>query len=202
MKKNKNVAIFVSGSGSNLQAIIDSDIRCAEIAVVVCNNPEAYAIKRAERHGIPVEIVDHRGYSSREDFEHEILSRLNKYMIDLIVLAGFMRILSPYFVKNFRHRIINIHPALLPSFPGMNSARQALEYGVKYTGCTVHFVDEGVDTGPIILQAVVAVDDNDTEKSLAEKIHKQEHRIYPEAVELFCEDRLIIEGRRVLIKKL
>lgn len=193
----KNVAVFVSGSGSNLQAIIDSGIDSANIAVVVCNKPGAYAIERARKHNIPVEIIDHKDYDSREDFEKEIISRIKDYNIDLIVLAGFMRILSPYFVRHYKHRIINLHPALLPAFPGMHSARQALEYGVKFTGCTVHFVDEGVDTGPIIKQAVVPVEDDDTEQSLLDKIHLKEHEIYPEAVRLFCEDKLRIEGRRV-----
>lgn len=199
-RNKKNVAVFVSGGGTNLQAIIDSNIESAEIAVVICNKPDAYAIKRAHNHNIHVELVDHRKYSSREDFEKEIVNRLEQYRIDLIVLAGFMRILSPYIVRKYKNRIINLHPALLPSFPGMHSARQALEYGVKFTGCTVHFVDEGVDTGPIIIQAVVPVEDDDTEDSLLEKIHEKEHVIYPEAVRLFCEDRLRIEGRRVYVE--
>lgn len=197
----KNVAVFVSGSGSNLQALIDSGIESANIAVVVCNKPGAYAIERARKYNIPVEIIDHKDYDSREDFEKEIISRIGDYNIDLIVLAGFMRILSPYFVRRYKHRIINLHPALLPAFPGMHSARQALEYGVKFTGCTVHFVDEGVDTGPIIKQAVVTVEDDDTEQSLLDKIHRKEHEIYPEAVRLFCEDKLRIEGRRVFIDR-
>lgn len=197
----KNVAVFVSGSGSNLQAIIDSGIESANIAVVVCNKPGAYAIERAGKHNIPVEIIDHKDYDSREDFEKEIISRIKDYNIDLIVLAGFMRILSPYFVRHYKHRIINLHPALLPAFPGMHSARQALEYGVKFAGCTVHFVDEGVDTGPIIKQAVVPVEDDDTEQSLLDKIHRKEHEIYPEAVRLFCEEKLRIEGRRVIVDR-
>lgn len=197
----KNVAVFVSGSGSNLQAIIDSDISHANIAVVVCNKPGAYAIERAKDNDIPVEVVDHKDYESREQFEKEIVKRLEPYDIDLVVLAGFMRILSPYFVKHYKNRIMNIHPALLPSFPGIHSARQALDYGVKFTGCTVHFVDEGVDTGPIIIQAVVPIEDDDTEETLLEKIHEKEHDIYPEAVRLFCEDRLKIQGRRVMVDK-
>jgi len=195
----KNVAVFVSGNGSNLQSIIDSNIESADLAVVVCNKPDAYAIQRAQNHGIPVEIIDHKGFDSREDFEKEIIDRIGKYNIHLVVLAGFMRILSPYFVREYKGSIINIHPALLPAFPGVHSARQALDYGVKYTGCTVHFVDEGVDTGPIIIQAVVEVNDNDSEESLLQKIHEQEHRIFPEAVRLFCENRLRIAGRRVFI---
>ena len=198
-KAKTNVAIFVSGSGSNLQAIIDANIEAANLAVVVCNKPKAYAIERVNKHNIPVEIVDHKDFETREDFEKEIISRLEKYDIQLVVLAGFMRVLTSYFVSRFKNRIINIHPALLPSFPGMHAAKQALDYGVKYTGVTVHFVDDGVDTGPIIIQSVVEIADDDNEDSLLEKIHIEEHKIFPEAVKLFCEGRLRVEGRRVLV---
>jgi len=196
----KNVAVFVSGSGTNLQSIIDANIESANIAVVLSNKPDAYALERALNHAIPVEIVDHKEYESREAFEAELIERLKNYNIDLIVLAGFMRILTSYFVNNYKHRIINLHPALLPSFPGMHSAKQAIDYGVKFTGVTIHFVDDGVDTGPIIIQSVVPVDDEDTEETLLNKIHAEEHRIFPEAVRLFCEDRLSINGRCVSIK--
>lgn len=196
----KNVAVFVSGSGTNLQSIIDANIESANIAVVLSNKPDAYALERALNHAIPVEVVDHKEYESREAFEAELIERLKNYNIDLIVLAGFMRILTPYFVNNYKHRIINLHPALLPSFPGMHSAKQAIDYGVKFTGVTIHFVDDGVDTGPIIIQSVVPVDDEDTEETLLNKIHAEEHRIFPEAVRLFCEDRLSISGRNVSIK--
>ncbi|MGH7885633.1 MAG: phosphoribosylglycinamide formyltransferase [Thermodesulfobacteriota bacterium] len=195
----KNIAVFVSGSGSNLQAIIDAEIECVKIKVVVSNNPDAYAVERAINNGIPIEIINHKDFISRKDFEIEIISRLEKYSIDLIVLAGFMRVLSSYIVNYYKHRIINIHPAILPSFPGIHSARQALEYGVKITGCTVHFVDDGIDTGPIILQSIVEIQDDDTEGTLLEKIHRLEHKAYPEAVKLFCEDRLKINGRKVSI---
>ena len=194
-----NVAVFVSGSGTNLQAIIDANIEAANIAVVLSNKPDAYALERALKHNIPVEVVDHKEFESREDFEAEIILRLEEYDIELVVLAGFMRILTSFFVGKFKNRIINLHPALLPSFPGIHSAKQALDYGVKVTGCTVHFVDDGVDTGPIILQATVPVEDADTEDTLLEKIHMEEHRIFPEAVKLFCEKRLKIDGRRVYI---
>jgi len=194
-----NIAVFVSGSGTNLQAIIDANIESANLAVVVCNKPDAYAITRAEKNNIPVELVNHKDFETREDFEKEIIGRIDKYNIKLIVLAGFMRVLSPYLLKKFKNRIINLHPALLPSFPGMRVVKQALDYGVKYTGCTVHFVDEGVDTGPIILQSVVPITDDDTEETLLEKIHREEHSIYPEAVRLFCEGRLEIKGRRVFL---
>ncbi len=201
MNKKTRVGVFVSGSGSNLQALIDAKIPSVEIVVVVSNNPDAYAIERAKKSKIPVEVIDHRNYSSREDFEREIQKRLDQYKVDLIALAGFMRILTPLFIRNYKNRIMNLHPALLPSFPGTNAVKQALMYGVKFTGCTVHFVDEGVDTGPIILQAVVPIYDTDTEESLLERIHKEEHRIYPEAVRLFGEGKLRIEGRRVLVSE-
>ncbi len=190
--------MFVSGSGTNLQAIIDAGIPNVEIALVLSNNPGAYALERAKKHGIPAEIADHRDYSGREEYEKRVLELLEPYEVDLIALAGFMRILSPYFVRAYKNRIVNIHPALLPSFPGMHAARQALESGVKFTGCTVHFVDEGVDTGPTILQAVVPVLDDDNEESLLERIHKEEHRIYPEALKLIASGKFRIEGRRVL----
>ena len=196
----KNIAVFVSGSGTNLQAIIDAKIKSANLAVVLSNKPDAYALERALKHNIPVEVVDHKEFDTREAFEAELMERLKKYNVKLIVLAGFMRILTSFFVNNYKHRIINLHPALLPSFPGIHSAKQALDYGVKITGVTVHFVDDGVDTGPIILQSVVPIDDSDSEDSLLEKIHKEEHRIFPEAVKLFCEGRLSISGRKVIIK--
>ena len=201
MDKKTRLAVFVSGSGTNLQAMIDAQISSVEIVVVLSNNPEAYAIERARKHNIRVEVIDHKRYSSREEFEQEILRRLEPYGVDLIALAGFMRILSPFFVRSYKNRIMNLHPALLPLFPGMHAARQALDFGVKFTGCTVHFVDEGVDTGPIILQAVVPIHDNDTEEDLLDRIHKEEHRIYPEAIRLFAEGRLRIEGRRVFVRE-
>jgi len=199
MTEKTRLAVFVSGSGSNLQAIIDAQIPTVEISLVVSNNPRAYALERIRKYNIESVVIDHKKYPDRESFEEEILKTIEPYRIDLIALAGFMRILSPYFVRPYKHRIINIHPALLPSFPGINSAKQALEYGVKFTGCTVHFVDEGVDTGPIILQASVPIYDNDTDETLLERIHKEEHRIYPEAVKLYSEGRLKILKRRVLI---
>jgi phosphoribosylglycinamide formyltransferase-1 len=196
--KKTRLAVLVSGSGTNLQAIIDACIPSVEIVLVLSNNPEAYALERAKKHGIPVEVADHRRYPDREEYDKHLLKVLESYRVDLIALAGFMRILSPFFVKAYKNRIINIHPALLPSFPGIHSAKQALESGVKYTGCTVHFVDEGVDTGPIILQAAVPVYDDDDEASLLERIHKEEHRIYPEAIDLIACGEFTIEGKRVL----
>lgn len=195
-----NLAVFASGSGTNFQAIIDAEIPSANISVLVCNNPDAYAVKRAEKHGISVELINHKDFDSREEFERQIIASLEKYKVELVVLAGFMRVLSSFFVGRFKDRIINIHPALLPSFPGVRAARQAVEYGVKLAGCTVHFVDDGVDTGPIILQAAVPVEADDTEDSLLSKIHREEHRVFPHAVRLFCEDKLRIEGRKVIIQ--
>ncbi|HML95355.1 MAG TPA: phosphoribosylglycinamide formyltransferase [Thermodesulfobacteriota bacterium] len=198
--KKMRIAVFVSGSGSNLQAIIDASIPSIEIALVFSNNPDAYALKRAEEHGIPTLVINHRDFKSREEFEGEILKHLEPLGIELIVLAGFMRILSPVLVRAYSNRMINLHPALLPSFPGIHAARQAIEAGVKFTGCTVHFVDEGVDSGPIILQAVVPVEDDDDEDSLLRKIHAEEHRIYPAAIRLISEGKIKIEGKRVLRK--
>jgi len=192
------VAIFASGSGTNLQAIIDAQIKTIEIALVFSNKSDAYAIERAKNHNLPVEVIDHKSFESREDFDSEIVRILEPYNLDLIILAGYMRILSPELVRAYKGKIINIHPALLPSFPGINSARQALEYGVKYTGVTVHFVDEGVDTGPIILQSIVEIEDRDTEESLLQKIHKVEHQIYPEAIELVSSGQIELNGRRVI----
>jgi phosphoribosylglycinamide formyltransferase-1 len=200
MSSKTRLAVFVSGSGSNLQAIIDAEIPTVEIALVFSNNPNAYAIERITKYGISSLVIDHRGYSSREDYEEDILRSIEPLDIDLIALAGFMRILSPYFVRRYKNRIMNLHPALLPAFAGIDSVKQALEYGVKYTGCTVHFVDEGVDTGPIILQSVVPIFEDDNEDTLLERIHEEEHRIYPEAIRLFSEGKLKIRGRRVSIE--
>ena len=194
------VAVFASGSGSNLQAIIDASIDTVEITLVFSNKPDAYALERAKKHNISTEVLDHKSYKHRAEFDRKIIKIIEPYKIDLIILAGYMRILSPDFVRAYKGKIINIHPALLPSFPGINSARQALEYGVKYTGVTVHYVDEGVDTGPIILQSVVEVEDSDTEVSLLEKIHKVEHQIYPEAIRLVSSGKIEVVGRRVVKK--
>lgn len=199
MSKKTKVGILVSGNGSNLQAIIDEKIASCEIALVISNKPDVYAIKRAQSNNITVEIINNNNFETREEFERQLIKNLDSRGIELIVLAGFMRVLTPLFVRHYKNRIINIHPALLPSFPGVDAAKQALEYGVKYSGCTVHFVDDGVDTGPIILQAIVSIGDSDTEQTLLGRIHKEEHRVFPEAVRLFCEGKIKIEGRRVII---
>ena len=196
----KRLAVFVSGSGTNLQAIIDAEIPNIDIVLVFSNKSDSYALERAKKHSIPTEVLDHKGFSSREDYENKIIELIDPYNVDLIALAGFMRILSPVFVRKFKNRIINIHPALLPAFPGTHAAKQALDYGVKYTGCTVHFVDEGVDTGPIILQSVVEIKDDDDEDSLLERLHVEEHKIYTDALRLISEDSVGIVGKRVVKK--
>ncbi|MFQ6051657.1 MAG: phosphoribosylglycinamide formyltransferase [Candidatus Hydrothermarchaeota archaeon] len=200
----KKIGVLASGRGTNLQSIIDSiekkEIKNAELSVVISDNKDALALKRAKKHGIPAVFIDPYKFKTKEEFDDEILRVLKKYECDLVLLAGYMRILSPKVVKEFKWRIMNIHPALLPSFPGLNAQKQALEYGVKVSGCTVHFVDEGVDTGPIILQKAVEVKEDDTPETLADRILKEENKLYPLAVKLFLEDKLEIEGRRVKIR--
>jgi phosphoribosylglycinamide formyltransferase-1 len=202
LSKTLRLGVLASGGGSNLQAIID---RCqqgllpAEIALVLSNKPQSGALARARKAGIPVVVVDHQEFPDREAFDRAMVAALHKAEVDLIILAGFMRILTPIFLGAFPQRIMNIHPALLPAFPGVNSQRQALEYGVKVAGCTVHFVDPGVDSGPIIIQAAVPVLDDDDETTLSQRILEQEHRIYPRAIQLYAEGRLRIEGRHVRI---
>lgn len=197
------LGILASGSGSNLQAIIDS-IKCGnlpcEIAVVVSDKPDAYALKRAELHGIKTEAVQSKTFQDREAFDAELVRILKDHNVELVVLAGFMRVVTRILINTFPMRIMNIHPALLPSFPGLHVQKKAIEYGAKFSGCTVHFVDEGVDTGPIIIQAVVPVYDNDTEETLSARVLKEEHRIYPYAIKLFAEGRLEVTGRRVIVK--
>ena len=190
------IVVLVSGSGTNLQAIIDeigAGQLDAEIKMVISNNPDVYAINRCKKHKIPFKII------CQPDFEVTIVQEVVKSGAKLICLAGFMKILSKDFVKKFKGQIINIHPALLPSFPGLRAQGQALLYGAKISGCTVHFVNEDVDTGPIIIQAAVPLLENDTEETLSARILKEEHNIYPQAIQLFAEGRLKIVGRRVLI---
>lgn len=198
-----NIAVLVSGRGTNLQAIIEAIEEGkieGEIKVVISDNPDAYALKRAQQYHIDIQYINFKEFKNREGYDKEIIKTLEEKKIELVVLAGYMRILSPYFIRTYKNKIINIHPALLPSFPGLHAQKQAVEHGVKISGCTVHFVDEGVDSGPIILQKAVEVSDDDTEESLAEKILKEEHQIYPRAIQLFSEGRLMIKGRRVFIK--
>lgn len=198
-----NIGVLASGRGTNLQAIIEAveEGRIeGEISIVVSDNSDAYALKRAKQHNIETQYIDFRSFKNREDYDKKVVECLKEKKIDLVVLAGYMRIIRPYFIKAYKNKIMNIHPALLPSFPGLHAQKQAVEHEVKVSGCTVHFVDEGVDLGPIILQKEVEVKDDDTEESLAERILKEEHQIYPRAIQLFSEGRLVIKGRKVFIK--
>ena len=197
-----NVGVLVSGRGSNLQAILDAvDERRlnARVRVVISDRKDAYALERAARHQVETSFVDPSAADSREDYDRALVSKLREEAVDLVVLAGFMRILSPLFIESFKNRVMNIHPALLPSFPGLHVQKKALEHGVKFSGCTVHFVDAGIDTGPVIIQAVVPVLDDDTEESLSERILRQEHRVYPRAIQLYAEGRLKVRGCRVFV---
>jgi len=196
----KNLGILLSGRGSNFEAIARNVAEGkipARIAVVISNREEAPGLARAREMGLNARFISSKG-KEREAYDREVTALLKEHQVDLVCLAGFMRILSPYFIRQFPGRILNIHPALLPAFPGCDAQKQALDYGVKFTGCTVHIVDEGVDTGPIVCQAVVPVLDNDTVETLSARILKEEHRIYSEAICLLLEDRVRIEGRRVL----
>lgn len=203
MLRKVGIGVLVSGSGSNLQSIIDhieAGTLDAEIRVVLSNNPEAYALERCRKHRISSVVIDHRQFDCRENYDRRAIAILESSGVELVVMAGFMRILSPEFFRAFPRRIINIHPALLPAFPGMHVQQKAVEYGVKFAGCTVHFADEGIDTGPIIIQSVVPVYEDDTPDTLSTRILKEEHRIYPQAIQYYAEGKLVIEGRRVLIR--
>lgn len=197
----KRIGVLLSGRGSNFEALADSiasaRIPNAEIAIVISNREDAPGIERATARGIATRAIPSKGLE-RETYDRQVVSVLNEHKIELVCLAGYMRLLSPFFVASFPNRILNIHPSLLPSFPGLESQRQALEYGVKFAGCTVHFVDENLDAGPIVLQSVVPVKDDDTEDTLSARILQEEHRIYSEAVRIVLEGRYKIEGRRVL----
>lgn len=202
-----NLAILISGRGSNMENILKS-IKKNKIPIkpvlVISNKPDAKGLAIAQKLGVNTEVVESNGLKGGNwEYDSKLVSVLEKYKVTpqngLICLAGFMRIMSPEFIRHYKGKILNIHPAILPSFPGLHSQRQALEYGVKYSGCTVHFVDEGVDTGPIILQAVVKVKDDDTEESIAKRILKQEHKIYPKAVKLVAKGKIKIVGRRTVI---
>jgi phosphoribosylglycinamide formyltransferase 1 len=197
------LGILISGGGSNLQSIIDqieNGALAAVIKVVISNRTNSYGIIRAKNHGIPSVILNHKEFPRREDFDHELIQILKSAQVDLVILAGFMRILSPVLLRAFPQMIINIHPALLPAFPGLHVQQKALDYGVKFSGCTVHFVDDSVDSGPIIIQSVVPVLPGDNEESLAARILKEEHRIYPQAIQFFAQGRILLTGRKVQIK--
>jgi phosphoribosylglycinamide formyltransferase-1 len=198
------IAVLVSGRGSNLQAMIDSienKYLHAQISVVISDIGEAYALERARKHGINALHIDPQRFGSKESYEAEVLRVLNFHNIELVLLAGYMKILGKTLLTAYKNRILNIHPALLPAFPGLHAQEQAFKHGVKVAGCTVHFVDEELDGGPIILQKCVEVKEDETAQNLADRILEQEHKIYPEAVKLFVENRLRIEGRIVKIIK-
>jgi phosphoribosylglycinamide formyltransferase-1 len=202
MAEKLPIAVLISGSGTNLQSIIDAiaaNRLDAKIEVVLSNRADAFGLVRAKGHGIPNEVLDHKSFPSREAYDQAIVDLLRARGVQLVALAGFMRLLSPVFVAAFSNRIMNIHPALLPSFPGLHVQKKALEHGVRFSGCTVHFVNEECDEGPIIIQAVVRVFPDDTEEQLAERILKQEHRIYPRAIQLYAQGRLHVVGRKVLV---
>jgi phosphoribosylglycinamide formyltransferase 1 len=198
-----NVGVLVSGSGSNLQAILDAEKRAelggAKVVVVISNVAGVRALERAEAAGVPTRVLPHKSFASRELFDDAIVGALNEFSVELVALAGFMRIITPRLLQAFPQRIVNIHPALLPAFPGVHAPKQALTYGVKVTGCTVHFVDEGTDTGPIIFQAAVPVLDGDDEETLAARVLVEEHRLYPTAIRAIADGRVEVNGRRVRV---
>ena len=196
------IGVLASGRGSNLQAIIDASEHGkldAEVVVVISDVSDAYAFERARKHDIPGFHINPKVFKSKKEYEHAIVTKLREHDIKLVLLAGYMRLVTNVLIEAFDGNIMNIHPALLPSFKGLHAQQQALEYGVRYSGCSVHFVTVDVDGGPVILQAVVPVFDNDTEETLSARILEKEHMIYPEAVQLFAEGRLKREGKRVFI---
>lgn len=196
------VGVLASGSGTNFQALAEG-LRGsnAQVAVLICNVPGAKCLERAKSLGVTAEVLDHKAFASREAYDEALIAALKKHKVELICLAGFMRLLTPAFLAAFPQRVINVHPALLPSFPGMHGIKQALDYGAKVTGCTVHFVDEGTDTGPVIAQAAQPVLETDDEASLAARIHADEHRLYVQAVKWFADGKLSVEGRRVQVQE-
>jgi phosphoribosylglycinamide formyltransferase-1 len=202
MSDRTRVGILISGRGSNMVSLLegmrDGSIR-GEPAVVFSNAPDAPGLARAAELGVPTEVLSHKGFKPRQEHEKRVIEILRRHEVELVCLAGYMRLLSPLLVGAFRGRILNIHPALLPAFPGLHAQRQALDYGAKVSGCTVHIVDEECDHGPIVLQAVVPVLDDDDEDSLSDRILEQEHKLYREAVALYCAGRLQVEGRRVRV---
>jgi phosphoribosylglycinamide formyltransferase 1 len=196
------LGVLASGSGSNLQAILD---RCADgslaarVAVVICNIPGAKALQRAQAAGVPALLLEHKAYPSRDAYDAEVVRLLRQHQVELVCLAGFMRLISPVLLSAFQYRILNIHPSLLPAYPGLHAVQKALQSGARVSGCTVHIVDEGCDTGPIVIQAAVPVLDGDTEETLAARIREQEHRCYPRAISLLAQGRVKLNERRVRI---
>jgi phosphoribosylglycinamide formyltransferase-1 len=196
------LGVLASGRGSNLQAIIEAIVKDeldAQVAVVISDRPDAQVLDLAKRYQIPAVYLDPKGYSRRESYDDAVVEALIGHAVELVLLAGYMRIVTRNLIEPFRNRIMNIHPAILPAFPGLHAQRQAVQYGVKLAGCSVHFVDETVDGGPVIIQAAVPVLDDDTEETLSTRILEQEHRIYPHAVRLFAEGRLRVVGRKVTV---
>ena len=204
------LGVLASGGGTNLQAILDACAArriSAEVAVVVSNVPGAGALERARQAGVATEVIPSKGVTDREAYDLRLVETLRAHRVDLVCLAGYMRLVTPAFLRAFGPtpetrgcpRVVNVHPGLLPSFPGLHAQRQCVEYGARFAGCTVHFVDEGTDTGPVIVQAVVPVEPDDTEETLARRILAQEHRIYPQAIQWFAEGRLSVQGRKVLV---
>lgn len=198
----KRIAVLASGEGTNLEAILDAVGRqeiAGEVAIVISDRPDANALKRAAKRGVRSLILNPRDYPDRHSYDQALAQMIKDFNVDLVVLAGFMRLLTAYFVQAFPLQIMNIHPSLLPAFPGTDGIEQAFDYGVKVTGCTVHFVDEGLDSGPVILQEAVPVIQQETVATLKQRIHAAEHRIYPTAIDLFCRGKLKVEGRRCYI---
>jgi phosphoribosylglycinamide formyltransferase 1 len=199
-----NIGVLVSGSGTNLQSILDACARGdlpARVVCVISNKADAFALQRAKSAGIPALHLDHRAHAGRESYDAALVATLREFGVELVVMAGFMRIITPVLLEAYPMAVMNIHPALLPAFPGLHAQRQALDYGAKFAGCTVHFVDAGTDTGPIIMQAAVPILEEDTEETLSARIQKEEHRVYPQAVRLFAEGRLSVVGRQVRVSQ-
>jgi phosphoribosylglycinamide formyltransferase-1 len=197
--RSSRIGVLASGAGSNLQALLDADLGPGRIAVVISNVPSAKALDRAREAGIPHRMIDHKKYDSREHFDHAVVDALREHRVDWVVLAGFMRIVTKVLLDAFKDRVVNIHPALLPSFPGVDAQKRALEAGVKLSGCTVHLVDEGCDTGPILAQVAVPVLADDDESRLRTRILKEEHRLLPAVVRALVEGKLSIQGRRAFL---
>lgn len=198
-----NIAILASGSGTNAQAMIDKaaqGVLDVNIALIVCNRPGAGVVSRAEKAGIPCLVLDHTSFPDRASFDVRMVEALREAGTELVVLAGYMRLLTPVFLEAFAGRVINIHPALLPSFPGVHGGADAVNYGVKVSGCTVHFVEEKVDSGPVLIQAVVPVNAGESEDDLMSRIHVMEHRIYPQAIQWLAQGRIDVQGRQVHLK--
>jgi len=196
------LGVLASGSGSNLQAILDGCANGsipAQVAVVICNVPGAKALQRAEAARVPTVLLDHKQFGSRDDYDRAVVAELRRHRVELVCLAGFMRLIGAVLLTEFQNKILNIHPSLLPAFPGLHAVRQALAARVRVSGCTVHVIDQGTDSGPILIQAAVPVLDGDTEETLAARILRQEHRCYPRAIALWAEGRVQLDGRSVRI---